>query len=58
MVERPQVAANNVVAERCRNADLKRMTELYLCTPDIVLRGQDYKEKHKLDSKQISNSPC
>ena len=20
--------------------------------------GQDYKEKHKLDSKQISNSPC
>ena len=21
-------------------------------------RGQDYKEKHKLDSKQISNSPC
>ena len=23
-----------------------------------VTRGQDYKEKHKLDSKQISNSPC
>ena len=21
-------------------------------------RGQDYKEEHKLDSKQISNSPC
>ena len=21
-------------------------------------RDQDYKEKHKLDSKQISNSPC
>ena len=21
-------------------------------------KGQDYKEKHKLDSKQISNSPC
>ena len=20
--------------------------------------GQDYKEKHKLDSKQVSNSPC
>ena len=21
-------------------------------------QGQDYKEKHKLDSKQMSNSPC
>ena len=23
-----------------------------------LTKGQDYKEKHKLDSKQISNSPC
>ena len=22
------------------------------------IMAQDYKEKHKLDSKQISNSPC
>ena len=24
----------------------------------LKTRGQDYKEKHKLDSKQISSSPC
>ena len=24
----------------------------------IIGNHQDYKEKHKLDSKQISNSPC
>ena len=26
--------------------------------PSTMSWGQDYKEKHKLDSKQISNSPC
>ena len=26
--------------------------------PHYHTRGQDYKEKHKLDSKQFSNSPC
>ena len=24
----------------------------------VETSGKDYKEKHKLDSKQISNSPC
>ena len=27
-------------------------------TRNWLTRGQYYKEKHKLDSKQISNSPC
>ena len=29
-----------------------------MLTPTTYFMGQDYKEKHKLDSKQISNSPC
>ena len=32
----------------------KDVGEIY----ELITRGQDYKEKHKLDLKQISNSPC
>ena len=34
---------------------------MFICSvspSEQLTRGQDYKEKHKLDSKQISNPPC
>ena len=36
----------------------KALHELQHCLDEVDPWGQDYKEKHKLDSKQILNSPC
>ena len=44
------IALDNDCHPLCQNQSFE------LCFNET--RGQDYKEKHKLDSKQISNSTC
>ena len=42
-------------AYHLNNREAKRELDMFV---DNKRRGQDYKEKHKLDSKQISKPPC
>ena len=48
----------SAVGDRVANTDASMTSRRPTAIRYHPSRGQDYKEKHKLNSKQISNSPC